>query len=70
MDGIVKLRGINTWAYVQCNPGQDDKTNKVFVFKMFEAGPGTGVDLVRHMQPCGDLEHVWVMCDNVKRVAK
>lgn len=43
IDGIAKLRGVNTWAYVQRNqsPGQGDETNKVFVFKMFEVGPGS-----------------------------
>ena len=72
MDDIAKLRGVNIWAYVQRTqfPSQGDETDKVFVLKIFEVGPGSGVDLVRHMQPNGDLEHVWIMCDHVKRVAK
>ena len=72
MDGIAKLRGVSTWAYVQRNqfPGQGDDTDKVFVFKMSEVGPGSGVDLVKRMQPGGDLEHAWIMSDHVKRVAK
>ena len=46
MDGIAKLRGVNTWAYVQRNqfPGQGDGMDKVFVFKMFEVGPDSGVE--------------------------
>jgi hypothetical protein len=72
MDGIAKLRGVSTWAYVQRNqfPGQGDEADKVFVFKMSEVGPGSGVDLVRRMQPGGDLEHAWIMSNHVKRVAK
>ena len=70
MDGIAKLRGVSSWAYVQRNqfPGQGDEKNKVFVFKMSEVGPGSGVDLVRRMQPGGDLENAWMMSDHVKRV--
>ena len=49
MDGITKLRGLSNWAYIQKNmfPGQGDKSNKVFIFKIYEIGPGSGVDLVR-----------------------
>ena len=70
MDGIAKLRGVSNWAYVQRNqfPGQGDDADKVFVFKMSEVGPGSGVDLVRRMQPGGDLANAWIMSDHVKRV--
>ena len=63
MDGITKLRGLSNWAYVQQNmfPGQGDDFDKVFIFKMSEVGPGSGVDLVKRMQPSGNLEHVWSM---------
>ena len=59
MDGITKLRGLSNCAYIQRNmfPGQGDDSDKVFIFKMSEVGPGSGVDLVRQMQPNGDLEH-------------
>jgi hypothetical protein len=45
MDGIAKLQGISNWAYVQRNqfPGQGDDAHKVFVFKMSQVGPGSGV---------------------------
>jgi hypothetical protein len=58
MDGIATLRGCSHWAYVQENkfPGQGLDSDKVFVFKMSEVGPGSGVHLVNRMQP-GDLEH-------------
>jgi hypothetical protein len=35
---------------------------------MLEDGPGSGVDLVKRMQPRGDLENAWLMFDYVKRV--
>ena len=46
MDAITKLRGISLWAFVQENkfPGQGADREKVFVFKMSEVGPGSGVD--------------------------
>jgi hypothetical protein len=70
MDSITKLRGISNWAYIQENkfPGQGSDSDKVFVFKMSEVGPGSGVDLVKRMQPNGDLQDAWMMFDHVKRV--
>jgi hypothetical protein len=72
MDGITMLRGRSNWPYVQENlfPGQGSDSDKVFVFKMSEVGPGNRVDLVKRMQPGGDLEDVWMMLDHVKRVKK
>ena len=51
MDAITKLRGLSNWAFVQRNmfPGQGNDSDKVFVFKMLELGPGSGVDLVKRM---------------------
>ena len=70
MDSITKLRGSSNWAFVQENkfPSQGSDTNKVFVFKMSEVGPGSGVDLVKRMQVGGDLQDAWMMFDHVKRV--
>ena len=70
MDSITKLRGLSNWAFVQKNmfPGQGEDSDKVFVFKMSEIGPASGVDLVKRMQPGGDLESSWIMFDHVKRV--
>ena len=67
-----KIRGVNIWAYFQRYqfPGQTDETDIVFVFKMSEVGPSSGVDLARRMQPSGGLEHAWIMSDHVKRIAK
>ena len=70
MDNITKLRGSSNWAFVQENkfPGQGSDTDKVFVFKMSEVGPGSGVDFVKRMQVDGDLQDAWMMFDHVKRV--
>jgi hypothetical protein len=70
MDGIATLRGCSHWAYVQENKflGQGSNSDKVFVFKMSEVGPGSRVHLVNRIQPGGDLEHAWIMFDHVKRV--
>ena len=58
MDGITKLRGLSNCTYVQRNmfPGQGNDSDKVFIFKMSEVGPGSGVNLVAWMQPGGDLK--------------
>ena len=41
---------------------------KSWLFKMSMIGRGNGVDLVKRMQPGGDLERSWIMFDHVKRV--
>jgi hypothetical protein len=70
MDSITRLRGLSTWDFVQNNmfPGQGSEVDKVYVFKMSELGPASGVDLVKRMQPTGDLELSWMMFDHVRRV--
>ena len=70
MDGTAKLRGVSNWAYVQRNQflTQGDNVDKVYIFKMSEVGPGSEVDLVRWMQPGGDLENAGMMSNHVKRV--
>jgi hypothetical protein len=72
MDGITMLRGCSNWLYVQENmfPGQGTDFDKVFVFKMSEVDPSSGVDLVKRMQPGSDLEDAWMMFDHVKRIKK
>ena len=71
MDGIRQMRGCTTWPFVQRNMflGQGADDDKVFVFKMSEVGPASGVDLVTRMQPGGDLQDSSLMFDHVKRVS-
>ena len=71
MDGITKLRGLSSWAFVLHNmfPSQGNDFDKVFIFKMSEVGPMcSGVDLFTRMQLDGDLELEWMMFDHVKLV--
>jgi len=58
MNNITKLRGTSTWAFLQENkfPGQGSDMDKVFVFKILEVGPSSGVDLVKQMQLGRDLQ--------------
>ena len=54
------------FTYVSVFPGQGKE--KVYICKMLIEGPGSGVDLVRQMEPPGDLQNAWMMFDHVKRV--
>jgi hypothetical protein len=67
-DNIMAMKTYTTIEYIHANifPGQGK--DKVYVFKMLEDGLGSGVDLVKRMQPGGDLEKAWLMFDHVKRV--
>ena len=40
----------------------------MYVFKILEDKPRSGVDLVKRMQPGGDLENTWPMFDHAKHV--
>jgi hypothetical protein len=40
----------------------------MFLFKMFVYRDGSGYDLVKQMQPEGDLQTTWKMFDHVKCV--
>ena len=70
MDGITKLWGLSNWAYIQRNifSDQNNDFDKVFIFKMSEVGPGSGVNLIHRMQLGEDLEHAWIMFDHVKHI--
>ena len=72
MDGITILRGCSNWPYIQENmlPGQGSNFDKVFVFKMSEVGPSSGLDLVKQMQLGGDLQDAWMMFNHAKHVKK
>jgi hypothetical protein len=67
-DNIMAMKMYTTIEYIHANvfPGQSKEN--VYILKMLEDGPGSGVDLVKRMQPGGDLENAWLMFDHVKRV--
>ena len=70
IDNILKLKKTSTYDYIHNSrfPGQGSSDDIVYLFKMSTVGAGSGVDLVRRMQPGGDLELAWIMFDHVKRV--
>ena len=68
LDGITKLSGLSVWQFVRESKFPGQGVGKVFVFKMSDVGPGSGLDLVKRMQPGGDLQDSWIMFDHVKRV--
>ena len=65
IDNIIKLKMKSPYVYNQDNifPGQG--SDKVYMFKMSEEGWGSGVDLVKRMQPGNDLQNTWTMFDHV-----
>jgi hypothetical protein len=67
-DSIMAMKMYTTIEYVHGNvfPGQGK--DKVYIFKMLEDGRGSGVDLVKCMQPGRDLQNAWFMFDHVKCV--
>ena len=69
VNSILKLKKGSKYDYIQDSrfPGQGSEL--AYIFKMSIVGPGSGVDLVRRMQPGGDLELQWVMFDHVKHIS-
>ena len=67
---ILKLKKGSKYDYIQDNrfPGQG--SDLAYLFKMSTTGPGSGVDLVRRMQPGGDLALQFIMFDHMKRIDK
>jgi hypothetical protein len=41
---------------------------KMLMFKMSVHGNSSGYDLIKWMQPRGDLQTIWIMFDHVKHV--
>ena len=70
VDSILKLKKGSKYDYIQDSrfPGQG--SDLAYLFKMSTTGPGSGVDLVRRMQPGGDLALQFIMFDQVKRIDK
>jgi hypothetical protein len=67
-DSIMAMQRYTSIEYIHANVFSSQGKDKVYVFKMLVDGPGSGVDLVKRMQPGGDLENAWLMFDHVKRV--
>ena len=57
IDNILKLKKASTYDYIHDSrfPRQGATTDIVYLFKMSTVRAGSGVDLVRRMQPGDDL---------------
>jgi len=67
-NNIMTIKKESKFKYIHDSVFLGQEKEKVYVFKMFIEGPGSGVDLVKRMQPGGDLQNAWMMFDHVKRV--
>jgi hypothetical protein len=68
IDNILKLKSTSTYNYIHDSIFHGQGSNLIYLFKMSTCSQGSGVSLVKRMQPGGDLENEWVMFDHVKRV--
>ena len=68
IDNIMTMKRESKFEFIHDNvfPGQGKE--KVYIFKMLTKGSGSGVDLVRQMQPPRDLQNAWLMFDHVKHI--
>ena len=68
MDSIMALKDYSGFKFIHEKKFLGQSKGKVFVFKMFVDRPGSGLDLLKHIQLGGDLQDCWIMFDYVKRV--
>ena len=68
MDSIMALKDYSGFKFIHENKFPGQSKGKVFVFKMSVDRSGSGVNLVKRMQPEGDLQDCWIMFDHVKWV--
>ncbi len=64
----LELKRWRLYNYIQYNIFHGQGSLKSFLFKMSTHGPISGIDIVKHMQPRGDLERKWFMFDHCKHV--
>lgn len=68
IDKILELKSRSHIDFIQDSQFPGQGSSKVYLFKMSSGSPGSGVDLVRRMQPGGDLQDAWLMFDHTYRV--
>ena len=56
MNSILKLNKRSKYDYIQDNCFSNEGSNLAYIFKMYIIGHGSGFDLVKRMQPSGNLE--------------
>ncbi len=64
---ILKAKNGYYFNHDNCFPGQQNGKKK-FLLKMSMRGNSSDYDLIKRMQPRGDLQTAWIMFDHVKRV--
>ena len=68
VDSILKLKRGSMYDYIYDNYFPGKGSNPAYVLKMSTIGTDNGVDLMRRMQPRGNLALQFIMFDHVKRV--
>ena len=68
IDNIMTMKRESKFEFIHDSVFPSQGKEKVHMFKMLTKGPGSRVDLIRRMQPLGDLHNAWLMFDHVKRV--
>ena len=68
MDSVMAFKDYSGFKFIHENKFPGQSKDKVFVFKMSVDHPGSGVNLVKRIQPGRDLQDCWIMFDHVKQV--
>jgi len=55
IDNIMTMKKESRFEYIHDSVFPNQGKDKVYIFKMLTKGPGSGVDLVKRMQPEGDF---------------
>ena len=64
-----RLKRHSSYDYIHDNSlPRQGREKIVYIFKMSTCKVASGVDIVKRMQPGGDLQYEWVMYDHVKRM--
>jgi len=68
IDNIMTMTKKSKFEFIHDSLFLGQGKEKVYIFKMLTEGLGSEVDLVKRMQPEGDMENAWMMFDHVRRV--
>jgi hypothetical protein len=68
MDSIMALKDHSAFKFIHGSRFPGQSKDKGFVFKMSVDLPSSGVELVKRMQDCDDMENSWIMFAHVKRM--
>lgn len=68
INNIMTMKKDSKFEFIHDSVFPRQGKEKVYLFKMLTAGSESGVDLVKCMQPRGDLQNVSMIFDHVKQV--